>query len=127
LSHRRPGDFSNGPVAACFRFLFQSSKKFPGREVWVAAQPFALAFCMGSTGSAAIRSIDSRYSDYALRLEGHPDNAAPATFGGFTVVVGSAPRADGWRSAASLRFSALKFRRSCISFYWFRSLKFELR
>jgi homoserine kinase len=28
-------------------------------------------------------------------LEGHPDNAAPATFGGFTVVVGSALRADG--------------------------------
>jgi len=27
-------------------------------------------------------------------LEGHPDNAAPATFGGFTVVVGSALRAD---------------------------------
>jgi homoserine kinase len=25
-------------------------------------------------------------------LEGHPDNAAPATFGGFTVVVGSAQR-----------------------------------
>jgi homoserine kinase len=28
-------------------------------------------------------------------LEGHPDNAAPATFGGFTVVVGSAHRPDG--------------------------------
>ena len=27
-------------------------------------------------------------------LEGHPDNAAPASFGGFTVVVGSARRAD---------------------------------
>ena len=27
-------------------------------------------------------------------LEGHPDNAAPATFGGFTVVLGSALRAD---------------------------------
>jgi homoserine kinase len=27
-------------------------------------------------------------------LEGHPDNAAPATFGGFTVVVGSARCAD---------------------------------
>src|SRR5207249_10511694 len=27
-------------------------------------------------------------------LEGHPDNAAPATFGGFTVVVGSAHQPD---------------------------------
>jgi len=27
-------------------------------------------------------------------LEGHPDNAAPATFGGFTVAAGSALRAD---------------------------------
>jgi len=27
-------------------------------------------------------------------LEGHPDNAAPASFGGFTVVIGSARRAD---------------------------------
>src|SRR5204863_7635495 len=66
LSHRRPGDFLTGPVVVCFRFPFQSSKKFPGREVWAAAQPFALASCMHSTGSAAIRSTDWRYSNYAL-------------------------------------------------------------
>jgi homoserine kinase len=37
-----------------------------------------------------------RFSLFRLcaELEGHPDNAAPATFGGFTVVGGSAHRAD---------------------------------
>ena len=60
-------------------------------------------------------------------LEGHPDNAAPATFGGFTVVAGSTLRADRLAQRGVPAVSALKFRRSCISFYWFRSLKFELR
>ena len=32
--------------------------------------------------------------ELCAELEGHPDNAAPATFGGFTVVAGSARRAD---------------------------------
>ena len=35
-------------------------------------------------------------------LEGHPDNAAPATFGGFTVVVGSAQQPD-WLTLRGVR------------------------
>src|SRR5207244_7500855 len=124
-SHSQLGDFLNRPVAVCFRFLFQSSKKFPSREVWAAAQPFALAFCMDSTGSVAIRSTDWRCSSYALTwkvilITLHRQPSAVLQWWRRTGLTGS-------RSAASLPFNTLQFGRSCVSFYSFRSLKFELR
>ena len=60
-------------------------------------------------------------------LEGHPDNAAPATFGGFTVVQSSASvsLARGKREACPAVFSASTSRRAYISFFWSRTLKFK--
>ena len=61
-------------------------------------------------------------------LEGHPDNAAPAAFGGFTIT-----RSDGFPAVMFrrlpkprplvLRFKDSMFHRTYISFFWCRSSK----
>ena len=62
-------------------------------------------------------------------LEGHPDNAAPATFGGFTVVQGvTASQPSSLATAAKPRAMALPFsastsRRAYILFSWFPTSK----
>ena len=123
----RQNDFSNRRGAAHSRFRFQSQNRVPR--------------CRGLGSSATVRlgillGLNRLSGDPLDRLtlfrlcaesEGHPDNAAPAAFGGFTVVQSSgeflALRAASGTHAPP--FSASRSRRAYISFSWFRTLEIE--
>lgn len=89
----------------------------PERAVWRARSDVPLARGLGSSAAAAVAGIaaaDALFElgcsreqifEYAAVLEGHPDNAAPAVFGGLTLCVTTRSGAKAVRleAAAGLR------------------------
>ena len=94
----RQNDFSSKRGAVRSRFRVRLRKKSHGVAASAAAQRFASASLLALNHLSG-KPLD-RLTVFRLcaELEGHPDNAAPATFGGFTVT-----RSDG--------FPAVMFRR----------------
>jgi hypothetical protein len=65
-------DFLSSRAAVRFRFPVQLQKRFRGPAAWAAVPPFASVSYLPSIGSAALRSIDSQFSDYVLNWRDIP-------------------------------------------------------
>jgi homoserine kinase len=94
-----------------FRRAFAALGRPAPTVAFEVANPIPLTRGLGSSSAALVAGLaladgwtDGELTrqgvfDLAAELEGHPDNVAPAVFGGFTV---SAPKADGGYATAAL-------------------------
>jgi homoserine kinase len=107
-----PTDGTDVVSRAIARTVERQRRHHPGAEIGSFAlhgvNRIPLERGLGSSSAAAVAGValarvllgsagfDDAYSTfaYAAEIEGHPDNAAPATYGGLTVVAGSVHRFD---------------------------------
>jgi homoserine kinase len=98
-------------VLAAFRHLFRAARKPVPTVALTIRSDIPLARGLGSSAAAIVAGLTlanhwmrraftpEEIFQEAIRLEGHPDNAAPAIFGGLTI---SMPRHDGTVEALRL-------------------------
>jgi homoserine kinase len=77
-----------------FRFSFSIVEEIPRSRGLGSSATIRLGILDGLNRLSGVPLDRLKLFKLCAQLEGHPDNAAPATFGGFTVVLGSALRAN---------------------------------
>ena len=77
-----------------FRFSFSIVEEIPRSRGLGGSATIRLGILDGLNRLSGVPLDRLKLFKLCAQLEGHPDNAAPATVGGFTVVLGSALRAD---------------------------------
>ena len=84
-----------------FGFSFSIAEEIPRSRGLGSSATIRLGILDGLNRLSGVPLDRLKLFKLCAQLEGHPDNAAPATFGGFTVVLGSARRAHRLTRAVS--------------------------